>query len=90
MIQTKIRDYLTKNILFVDSGFEYSDDDSFLEQGIIDSVGVMELVLFVEDSFNLVVDDHEVTPENFDSVNKLAYFIQGKQNRDAQPSLADQ
>jgi acyl carrier protein len=79
-IETQIRDYVAKNILFTDNGFEYSDDDSFLEQDIIDSVGVMELVLFVEETFSVAVNDHEVTPDNFDSVNKLARFIRSKQN----------
>ena len=79
-IETQIRDYLAKNILFTDNDFEYSDDDSFLEQDIIDSVGVMELVLFVEETFSLAVNDHEVTPYNFDSVNKLARFVRSKQN----------
>ena len=79
-IEVQIRDYLSKNILFTDNDFEYSDDDSFLEQDIIDSVGVMELVLFVEETFSLTVDDHEVTPDNFDSVNKLARYVRSKQN----------
>lgn len=80
MIQKQIRDFLAENILFTTDGFSYGDDDSFLEQGIIDSVGIMELILFVEETFCVRVDEHEVTPDNFDSVNKLAGYIQSKQN----------
>jgi acyl carrier protein len=80
MIQKQIRDFLAENILFTGNSFHYGDDDSFLEQGIIDSVGIMELILFVEETYCLRVSEHEVTPDNFDSVNKLARYIQSKQN----------
>ena len=58
-----------------DNGFAYDDDDSFLQEGIVDSVGVLELVLFVEETFGVAVDDQDITPDNFDSVNKLADYI---------------
>ena len=55
-----------------------NDDVSFLEEGVIDSVGVLELVAFIEDTFNLRVEDEELVPENLDSVNKLVAFVQSK------------
>jgi len=76
---TKIQAYIAKNLLFSDNGFAYDDDDSFLEEGIVDSLGIMEMVMFVEETFSVTVEDHEITPENFDSVNKLAQYIQSKQ-----------
>jgi len=75
-IHEKIRVFIAKNLLFSDNGFGYSDDASFLQEGIVDSVGVMELILFVEETFGLTVDDNDITPDNFDSVNKLANFVQ--------------
>ena len=75
-IQAQIRDYIAQNLLFSDDGFGYSDDASFLEEGIVDSVGIMELVMFLEENFGLTVDDDDLTPDNFDSVNKLAAYIQ--------------
>ncbi|HEY4690053.1 MAG TPA: acyl carrier protein [Anaerolineae bacterium] len=77
-IETQIRDYIAQNMLFSDNGFGYSDEDSFLQEGIIDSVGVMELVLFVEQTFGVDVDDQEITPDNFDSVSKLAHYVRRK------------
>jgi len=77
-IQNKIRDYVAKNLLFSDNGFGYDDDDSFLQQGIVDSMGVLELVMFVEETFGVSVDDQDITPDNFDSVNKLAHYVQSK------------
>jgi acyl carrier protein len=78
-INAQIRDYIAKNLLFSDDGFKYKDDDSFLNEGIVDSVGVMELISFVDSTFNIKVDPSEVSPENFDSVNKLAAFVRKKQ-----------
>jgi len=77
-VETQIKDYISKNLLFSDNGFPYPDEASFLEEGIVDSVGVMELVAFVEDKFGLKISDTDVTPDNFDSVGKLAAFIRKK------------
>jgi acyl carrier protein len=79
-IEAQIREYVSQNILFGDDTIEYGDDDSFLEEGIIDSVGIMELMLFVEQRFGITISDNEVTPENFDSVNKLSTYIRFKTN----------
>lgn len=64
--------------MFNDRGFEYDNDASFLREGIIDSMGVMELVTFVGATFGIQIDPKDVTVENFDSVNKLAGFIRRK------------
>lgn len=77
-IEDQIRSYLGEYLLFSDNGLEYSNDDSFLESGIVDSVAVMELTLFVEETFGISVEDQEITPDNFDSVNKLAQFIRSR------------
>jgi acyl carrier protein len=79
-IEAQIRKYVAQNLLFSDDGFGYDDDDSFLQEGIVDSVGVLELVLFVEETFGAAVDDQEITPDNFDSVTKLANYIRSKVN----------
>lgn len=54
------------------------DDASFLENGIVDSTGVLELVVFVEETFGIEVADHEVIPANFDSVNRLTAYVAAK------------
>jgi acyl carrier protein len=78
-VAPRIRDYLSKDFLFSDDGFQYDDDASFLELGIIDSFGVVELVAFVEEEFGISVADDELVPDNFDSVSKLSAFINRKQ-----------
>ena len=75
----QIGKYVSNNLLYVDDGFEYDNDTSFIGEGLIDSMGVMELLSYVQSEFDITVDPNEVTPDNFDSVNKLAAFIRRKQ-----------
>jgi acyl carrier protein len=74
----QIRDFIARNLLFSGEGFPYADDASLLDEGIIDSLGVMELLEFVQKTFQIVVDQREVVPENFDSVSKLTAFVDSK------------
>lgn len=77
-IEERIRDFLAKSILFTEEGFPYSDEVSLLDNGIVDSLGVMELVTLVQTEFGVNVNPLEVTPENFDSVARLAAYIRTK------------
>jgi acyl carrier protein len=74
-IEQMIRDYVDRNVLFGDAGIEYDDQSSFLAAGILDSMAVLELVSWIEATFGLKVDIRDVTPENFDSVARLAAFL---------------
>lgn len=74
----KIRNYITDNLIFAQDDSAIEDDVSLLEAGIMDSVAVMELVLFVEEEFQLEIDDNEIIPENFDSISNLSNFIHAK------------
>ncbi len=73
-----IRSYILSNFLFSDDETLLDNHASFLENGIIDSTGVLELVLFVEDTFEVTVNDQDIVPENFDSATRLAHYIQTK------------
>jgi acyl carrier protein len=77
-VEEQIRQYIADNFLFSDDGYQLSDDASFLEEGIVDSTGVLELVMFVEEIFNVTVEDEEIVPENFDSVSRLVTYIRRK------------
>lgn len=74
----QIREFLAENFLFSSNGFQLDDDASFLEEEVVDSTGIMELVLFVEDTFGITVDDGEIVPNNFDSVNQLVAYLERK------------
>ena len=77
-IEQRIRSYIAANVLYSDGEFSHPDQASFLQEGIIDSLGVMELVEFVQKDFGVKVEQQEVTPDNFDSVEKLAGFVRRK------------
>ena len=79
-IKERIRKFITDKFLLGDSSKTLNDEDSFLEKGIIDSTGVLELVSFVEETFGFRVEDEELIPDNLDSVNKLDAYIQTKIN----------
>ena len=74
-IEALIRGYILENFLFTDDNGQLQDDVSFLEEGIVDSTGVLELVMFVEETFGVTVEDEEIVPENFDSVERLARYV---------------
>jgi acyl carrier protein len=66
-IETTIRDFVLESFLYTDDPEQLPVDASFLEEGIVDSTGVLELVMFAEDTFAITVEDEEIVPENFDS-----------------------
>jgi acyl carrier protein len=76
-----IRAFIVDNFLFGSSA-HLSHDDSFLERGIIDSTGILELVAFVEHQFQVRVDDRELVPENLDSISRLVAFVERKHARE--------
>ncbi|MFH1743398.1 MAG: acyl carrier protein, partial [bacterium] len=77
-IKAEIKSHIENHSLAGANLSDLHDDDSFFENGIIDSAGVLELVAFVEEQFNITVTDEEVTLENLDSVNRLIGFIRLK------------
>ncbi len=77
-VEQEIRDYVANNFLFSDRGYPYADSTSFLNEGIIDSMNVLELVMFVEKRYRFKVNDRDIIPDNFDSVSRLAAFVRTK------------
>ena len=76
-IPQQIRSFIIDNFLLgQDSGF--GDSDSFLEGGIIDSTGVLQLVAFLEETYGISVGDDEVTPENMDSIDNVSAYLRRK------------
>jgi len=76
-IEQKIREFIVKNLYYAE-GPTLTDDASFLAEGVIDSMGSMELVAFVESEFKIKVEMSEVVVKNFDSISKLANFVRRK------------
>ena len=74
-----IRSFISENFLFGDD-VQLDNDTSFLDAGIIDSTGVLELISFVEETYNIKVDDEEIIPENFDSLKNVSDYLEQKIN----------
>ena len=77
-ITREIRNFILENYLFTDDDTALDNTTSFLETGLLDSTGMMELVMFIEETFDLSVADDELLPENLDSVNNAIAFISSK------------
>lgn len=73
-----IRSFIFENFLFDADDSMLNNNDSFLEKGIIDSTGVLELVEWLEEEFGIQIADEELIPENLDSVDLLAAFVARK------------
>jgi acyl carrier protein len=73
----KIRAFVIENYLFGEEG-KLGNDDSFMESGIIDSTGILELVRFLEATFAVKVADEDLIPDNLDSIHKIVAFLQAK------------
>lgn len=73
-----LREFVRENFLF-GQDTPFSDDDSFLELGIIDSTGVLELVAFLESRYDIRIADDELVPENLDTIHNLVRFLETKQ-----------
>ena len=78
---TILRDFVIENFLFGDEAMALKDADSFLDTGVIDSTGILELITFIEDTFGLEVADEEMVPQNLDSIDNVVQFIRRKQSR---------
>lgn len=75
LIRDQIRDFITQNFLYDGTATQLDNSASLLEQGIVDTTGVLELVLFVEETYEFHVDQNDLLPENFDSIDNLASYV---------------
>ena len=73
-----IHGFIVENFLFGD-GEQLTNETSFLDSGIIDSTGILELITFLEETYNIAIEDDELIPENLDSLNNVVKFI-GQKN----------
>jgi acyl carrier protein len=76
-IKQQVRAFITSNFYVADPE-TLADDASLLDQGIIDSTGVLEIIMFLEDTFGFKVADSEMVPENLDSIVSIAAYVTRK------------
>jgi acyl carrier protein len=77
-IKILLRKFIAESFLPSAGLNSFEDTDSFMEKGIVDSTGVLELLEFIEGKFEIVVEDEEVIPDNLDSLAKITSFIERK------------
>ena len=79
-MRKELRDYIVENFLFGDAGTEFSNEDSFMEKSILDSTGILDMITFIEETYNIKIDDDEIIPENLDSIDNIVNFVSSKLN----------
>jgi len=78
-IKEQIRNFVTSNFYVSDPG-SLADEASLLDQGVIDSTGVLEVILFIEETFGISVEDSEMLPDNLDSIERISNFVARKKD----------
>ena len=84
-VLARTRAYIVENFLYTRPDMQLADDDRLLEKRIVDSMGMIELVTFLEDEFGVTLENDEITEENFATLGAIAQFVMGKSVRDAAP-----
>ena len=79
VIKDQVRSFLTTNF-YVPDPAELANDASLLDQGLIDSTGVLEVIEYLENTFGITIEDSEMLPENLDSIDKIAAFVDRKKS----------
>jgi len=82
-IVQEVRSFVLENFLFDEGNGHFSNDDSFLDHGLVDSIGILSLVEFVRAKYGIEIEDEEIVPDNWDSVGRIAAFVLSKLGSEA-------
>lgn len=74
-IKGQVVEFIGINFLYDGATLDLGENDSLVENGIVDQTGILELVLFVEDTYNFQVPESDLTPENFDTISNIASYV---------------
>ncbi len=77
-LRDRIQMFILENYLFTSDASALGPDDSLLGRGIVDSTGMLEIIMFIEEQLGVTVKDEEMVPENLDSVSRIAAFVESK------------
>ena len=77
-VKAELRNFIIENFLFGNTETPLADGDSFMQKGILDSTGILEVVSFIEEKFGIAVDDEDLIPENLDSIDNIVAFVARK------------
>ena len=76
--QHRIRAFVVENLLLGEEENDFSDSQSFLESGLIDSTGILEVIAFLEEEYEITIADEEMVPDNLDSVDNIVAFLDSR------------
>jgi acyl carrier protein len=79
--KVRIKAFILENFLFTDNNNALDDSASLIGQGVIDSTGILEVIMFLEEAFAIKILDEEMVPHNFDSIDAIATFIEKKRHK---------
>lgn len=77
-VAQEVRGFVVDNFLFGEGEAKFSNEDSFLDNGLIDSMGILTLVEFVKQKYAISIEDEDLVPDNWDSVHRIASFVQAR------------
>jgi acyl carrier protein len=80
VVVSRIRNFIIDHFPLANKAAMITDDNSLLDSGIIDSLGIMDVILFIEKEFEIIVSDDDLLPGNFETINRMAVFVQTKRN----------
>lgn len=78
-IETDLRNFITENFLFGDDSRTIAGSDSLIQNDLMDSTGILELVAYLEDHFGISVDDEDIVPDNLDSIDRITAYVARRQ-----------
>lgn len=78
LVKSVVKKFIEKNMFFNNVSLSFNDKTSFLESGLLDSTGVLELINFIQKEYKIKMHEHEMIPENLDSIEKIADFVSKK------------
>ncbi len=77
-LRDRIQKFILENYLFTSDRSALGLDDSLLNRGIVDSTGMLEIIMFIEEQLGVTVKDEDMVPENLDSVSRIATFVESR------------
>ncbi len=77
-VKEKTRNFIVSNFFLDTASVMIDDSTSFLDSGIIDSTGILEVINYLQDEFRITIEDHEMIPDNLDSLSNIGTFVSKK------------
>jgi acyl carrier protein len=75
-IREQVRQFILSNYLFTDDQTKLVDEESLMQSGTLDSTGILELIMFIEETFGIKVVDEDMVPANLDSVRSVVSYVE--------------